>query len=223
MATTPRKPQPTRVRRPRVAGATRPRPGVTRGSGTSLRKPAAVAKPATPIEAPEPAAETPPRRLRWLHVAILAAIAATLAVFAVVAWQRPGADVDNEAYVDTAATSQVKAETEHALQAISQYSFDKMDDWVAASHAVLTDSMKADFDKTVDVTKQAAAQARTVTQVHVSDVAVNQLQGDHAEVAAYLVVSVENNGTAAGSSQGPQLVRMQKVGDRWLLAAVILD
>ena len=49
------------------------------------------------------------------------------------------------------------------------------------------------------------------------------LDATHAEVLAYLTVSVENDGVAMGSSSGPQLIHMQKVDGNWLLSEVVLQ
>ena len=75
----------------------------------------------------------------------------------------------------------------------------------------------------VDVTKSAAVQSKTTTQAKVDDVGVSLLDDTHAEVLAFLTVSVENDGVAMGSSSGPELIHMQKVGDKWLLSEVVLQ
>ena len=154
---------------------------------------------------------------------ILGVVAVVLGLFAVVAWMQPGANVENRAYVDNAATDEVKAAASNALSTISTYAWDKMDEWPDRAKSVLTADMQEQFDKTVDVTKSAAVQSKTTTQAKVDEVGVSLLDATHAEVLAFLTVSVENDGVAMGSSSGPQLIHMQNVDGNWLLSEVVLQ
>ncbi|HEY5852495.1 MAG TPA: mammalian cell entry protein [Aldersonia sp.] len=159
----------------------------------------------------------------WRWAVVLGVVAVVLGLFAVVASFEPGANVENRAYVDNAATDEVKAAASNALTTIATYSYDNIDEWPDRARSVLTDDMQEQFDKTVDVTRSAAVQSRTSTQARVDEVGVSLLDASHAEVLAFLTVSVENDGVAMGSSAGPQLIRMQKVDDDWLLSEVVLQ
>ena len=173
-------------------------------------------------------AEAPPSRrrrpsLQTSLIAAVVAVAVLVGVATIVQKLYFDSKVSNQAYVDNAATDEVKAAAANALTAISGYDFDKIDEWPDAARAVLTDEMKQDFDKTVDVTKSAALQAKTSTEVQVDPVGVTLLEDERAEVLAFMTVSVTNDGQAQGSSSGPQLIRMQKVDGRWLLSEVVLQ
>lgn len=159
----------------------------------------------------------------WRRPITLAVTAAVLGAFAVVASFEPGANAENRAYVDVALTDEVKAAASNALTTVSTYSWERIDEWPVRARAVLTAGMQQRFDGTVDATKAAAVQSETSTQGRVEEVGVSWLDAEHAEVLAYLTVEVDNGGGPVGSSSGTKLVRMQKVGDAWLMSEVVLQ
>lgn len=162
----------------------------------------------------------PGSRLGWRLVAVLGAVAVVLAAFAVVAAFRPGTTVSNTAFVDIAATSEVTDATRSALETLYAYAPDTIDQYPDRAHAVLTDSMKEEFDKTVEPTVSAVKQTGTSTTVQLSDVGVKVLDGDRAELIVNMTVSAEMNGVAQDSASGPLIVQMEKVGDVWLLSDI---
>lgn len=162
----------------------------------------------------------PGSRLGWRLVAVLGAVAVVLAAFAVVAAFRPGTKVSNTAFVDIAATSEVTDATRSALETLYAYAPDTIDQYPDRAHAVLTDSMKEEFDKTVEPTVSAVKQTGTSTTVQLSDVGVKVLDGDRAELIVNMTVSAEMNGVAQDSASGPLIVQMEKVGDVWLLSDI---
>ena len=203
-------------RRPKVAGTNRPVVDrVVEDAPTPTVRLGKAEKKLVPAPPPTPTFRD------WKLTFILAAAALVLSVFALIAYFKPGADVTNEAFVDNPATEQVKAAAANAIVTLAQYKYDKIDDWRNAGSQVFTDKMKDEFDKTADATKDFAVQSHTSTTARVDDVGVTALDGDRAEVIVFVAVSVDRDGVAVESRQGPQVVRMEKVGDKWLLAEVV--
>ncbi|PTR31335.1 Mce-associated membrane protein [Rhodococcus sp. OK519] len=156
----------------------------------------------------------------WKLVAGLAVAAIVLAAFAVVAAFKPGVDVSNTAYVDAGGTAEVTEAARTALNTLYSYSPDTIDEYPGKARAVLTENMRGEFDKTIDPTVAAVKQGGTSTTVQVTDVGVKVLDGDRAELIANVTVSAESNGAAQDSASGPLIVRMEKVGDVWLLSDI---
>ncbi|MGW0042762.1 hypothetical protein [Rhodococcus sp. NPDC003348] len=167
-------------------------------------------------DAADPAAE----RRGWRRVAVIGVAALALAAFALLAAFRPGADVSNRAWVDTSATTQVAAAARGAIQTLYTYKFDTVDQDFDNARAVLTDSMRTEFDQTAQVTRDAVIQTKTATEAQVTDIGVKLLSDDRAELVASMNVSASNDGVAQGSAAGPLSVTMSKVGDIWLLSDI---
>ncbi|RVW10224.1 mammalian cell entry protein [Prescottella agglutinans] len=159
-------------------------------------------------------------RLGWRLVAVLGAAAVVAAAFAAVAAFRPGAQVSNTAYVDIATTSEVTEATRAALTTLYAYAPDFVDQYPDRARGVLTENMRAEFDKTVDPTVSAVKQSGTSTTVELSDVGVKVLDGDRAELIVNMTVSAEANGVAQDSASGPLIVQMEKVDGVWLLSDI---
>jgi Mce-associated membrane protein len=194
----------------------------------ALQPAAAVESPQGEAEQVEPGAKAEPQSRRpnnplQLAVALFVVLLVLIGIAAVVAKVAFDATISNQAYVDNAATDEVKAAAENALTTITAYKFDDMDGWADRSREVLTEDMRADFDKTVDVTKSAAQQSKTSTEAKVEPTGVTLLDGDQAEVLAFLTVSVTNDGVAQGSSSGPEVARMSKVDGTWVLSEIVLQ
>lgn len=167
-------------------------------------------------DAGDPAAE----RRGWRRVAVIGVAALALAAFALLAAFRSGADVSNRAWVDTSATTQVAAAARGAIQTLYTYKFDTVDQDFDNARAVLTDSMRTEFDQTAQVTRDAVIQTKTATEAQVTDIGVKLLSDDRAELVASMNVSASNDGVAQGSAAGPLSVTMSKVGDIWLLSDI---
>jgi len=226
------------ARRPKVAGTGSGRPGsdvrpATVDAVSDADGPTAVgvalvdqARPTAPISAPgaeEPGTGAGASRFggpRARLVAVLGAVAVVLAVFAVIAAFRPGADVANTAYVDAGGTAEVTEAARSALNTLYTYSPDTIDEYPDRARGVLTDHMRGEFDKTIDPTVAAVKQGGTATTVQVTDVGVKVLDGDRAELITNVTVSAESNGVAQDSASGPLIVRMEKVGGVWLLSDI---
>ena len=156
----------------------------------------------------------------WRPVAVVGAVAVLLAVFAAVAAFRPGADVSNVAWVDTAATQEVTEAAKVAIETMHGYDYRTIDEDFAQIRGLLTPERLEEFDSTADVTKKAAVETRTVTEVMVEHIGTTMLDGTRAEVAAYINVSATGDGIAQGSAAAPLLVRMEKSDGRWLVSEI---
>ncbi|MBM4547820.1 mammalian cell entry protein, partial [Rhodococcus hoagii] len=168
-------------RRPKIAGTGGGRPGsevraAEVDGDSNLGGPAAVGvavvDDARPVDSAPPVGEGqtgtgptraggPSRRL----LAILGAVAAVLAAFAVVAAFEPGADVANTAYVDIGGTAEVSDAARSALNTLYTYSPDTIDAYPEQARKVLTENMRGEFDKTIDPTVAAVKQGGTATTV----------------------------------------------------------
>ncbi|MFE3290191.1 hypothetical protein [Rhodococcus sp. NPDC059234] len=168
----------------------------------------------------EAAGATASDRAAWKPVVAIGAVAVVLGAFAVLAAFEPGADVSNRAWVDTSETSKVTADAKHAIETLYTYKFDTVDQDFDNARAVLTDNMRAEFDKTAKVTRDAVVQTKTATVAQVTDIGAKLLSSDQAELVASMNVSASNDGQAQGSAEGPLSVTMTKVGDTWLLSDI---
>ncbi|MCA1006118.1 mammalian cell entry protein [Rhodococcus hoagii] len=190
--------------RPKVAGVSLAKPGVS----------------PTPGEDEPGAGASRFGGPKWRLVAVLGAAAVVLAVFAVIAAFKPGAEVANTAYVDAGGTAEVTEAARSALNTLYTYSPDTIDAYPEQARKVLTENMRGEFDKTIDPTVAAVKQGGTSTTVQVTDVGVKVLDGDRAELITNVTVSAESNGVAQDSASGPLIVRMEKVGGVWLLSDI---
>ena len=156
----------------------------------------------------------------WRTVAIVGAVAVALGAFAAVAAWKPGADVDNLAWVDQGLTSEVTAAATEAIETLSSYNHESIDEDFDRIRSVLNEEKLAEFEQTAETTKSAAIQTRTATEAMVTDIGVSWLEPDRAEVLAHLNVSATGDGIAQGSVAGPILVRLEKTDGEWLLSYI---
>ncbi|MCP2277680.1 hypothetical protein [Nocardia amikacinitolerans] len=201
------------TRRPKVTSA---RPTASRDVPTREKQSAAAER--------RPRRFTPPR-LRsarsWAPVATALVAAVLLAGFAVVAAQRPGVPDENQAFLDTSATEEVRAAADHALRTIYGYDIEHIDDYEAAVRQVVTGEMLADLDEFAATTIDAIRQARTSADAKADPIGVTMLTEDRAELLVNLVVSATKDGVAQQSVAGPVVLRMQKVDGRWLAGGIV--
>jgi Mce-associated membrane protein len=169
---------------------------------------------------PQAVGEERSGRPSWMPVVAVAVVAVVLGALAVVAALRPGASDSNIAWVDQAETAAVTEAAAHAIEAMHGYDFETIDEDFAEIRELLTDERRAEFDSTAQVTKDAAVQTRTVTEVNVAHIGARMIDESHAEIAAYINVSATGDGVAQGSAAAPLLVRMEKADGRWLVSEI---
>ncbi len=206
------------------------KPAPAAGDGTPAEHP--TESPAEPVDPPSPAEPVDPAeppagdagRSRasggWRPVIVVGAVAAVLAVIAAVAAFRPGAEVSNVAWVDTAETREVTEAAKVAIETMHGYDYRTIDEDFGRIRELLTPERLEEFDSTADVTKKAAIDTRTVTEVMVEHIGATMLDDTRAEVAAYINVSATGDGIAQGSAAAPLLVRMEKSDGRWLVSEI---
>jgi len=207
------KPTPTR-RRPKVAGTDRPRPEIT------AEAPAPQAATPRPVDLSKPAAGTGRTRLSWTLVAVLGIVAIALGAFAFVAYEKPGASVDNLAFVDNSDTQQVRAQVEAAVATLYTYDPAQMDGYPDTVRPLLTDKMRCFFDATLDSTKQFVAQTQAKSDIHVDAIGVSFLDDDRAEAIVSVTSSWSGPGQEPGSEQRQMVVSVEKSGDDWLVSDI---
>ncbi|MBS9375818.1 hypothetical protein GON09_004839 [Rhodococcus sp. B50] len=174
----------------------------------------------SPPESPSDDTSTSPSVGSRRPVVVVGAVAVVLAVIAVVAAFRPGAEVSNVAWVDTAKTREVTEAAKIAIETMHGYDYRTIDEDFGQIRELLTPERLEEFDSTADVTKKAAVDTRTVTEVMVEHIGATMLDDTHAEVAAYINVSATGDGIAQGSAAAPLLVRMEKSDGRWLVSEI---
>ncbi|MFC8042412.1 hypothetical protein [Nocardia sp. NPDC057353] len=181
---------------------------------------AAGGGPASAAPAGESTAPTSGLRGWGVPVACVLA-AAVLAGFAVVAALRPGVPDGDKAFVDTAATEEVRAAADNALKTIYAYDVTAIDGYPDAVRQVVTGDMLKDLDQFAPTTIEAIKQSQTSATAAADPIGVTLLTDDRAELLVNLVVSATKDGAAQQSVAGPVVLRMQKVDGRWLAAEIV--
>ncbi|MEV0296772.1 hypothetical protein [Nocardia sp. NPDC050710] len=230
----------TSKRRPATSAAgSTARPTARSVAGTRTTRPTATTgtrKPAVPGVRTETDSAAPRgrfsgvRRLRlprggtgssWTVVVGCLVAAVLVTGFAVLAAFRPGVNDSNKAFLDSAATEEVRAAADHALRTIYGYDIKNIDGYEAAVRSVVTGTMLSDLDKFSGTTVDAIKQAQTSADAKADPIGVTLLTDDRAELLVNLVVSATKGGVAQQSVSGPVVLRMQKVDGRWLASDIV--
>ncbi|GGC76890.1 hypothetical protein GCM10011410_32720 [Hoyosella rhizosphaerae] len=130
------------------------------------------------------------------------------------------ASQDNNAFIDSAGTLAVQDRAEAALAGIFSYSYQTLDEDFDTARAFLTESMREDYESTIETTRQAAEQREASVQMAVRRSGVVSLTRDAAEVLALAVVSTETGGIPDQQFSGPILVDLALVDGEWLVDAI---
>ena len=198
-----------------------------------IRKvPRAAAAEPVEVGGADPGAETPgtttttttTARRRGLRGAVVVlALAVLLGAFAVVASFKPGTatTADNTAFVDTAATGEVAAAAINAVQKTYSYSFSTIGSDLTAATDLMTPDMASKHQANIATIKDAVTQAKTTSKAQVTADGVRTLQGDRAEVVAFVVVTSDNGGTALAPVPLRFTAQMQRVGGTWKLSGLV--
>ncbi|QCB52339.1 hypothetical protein E5720_14325 [Rhodococcus sp. PAMC28707] len=178
------------------------------------------ADPAEPVDAPKVGAVTTSKRTNWKPVIVVGIVAVVLAAFAVVAAFRPGATIDNQAWVDQGATSEATRAATDAVVTLYSYKDTTIDEDFDRARTYLNPQMLSDFNEAAETTKSAVQQTRTATEASLTDIGVTILEDDMAELVANLNVSATREGVAQGNAEGPITINLEKVDGKWLLSAL---
>ncbi len=183
---------------------------------------------AAEVAGDDPGAETPVPpivRRRGLPVAaVLLTLAVLLGAVAVVASFKPGVTATtggNTAFVDTAATSEVAAAAINAVQKTYSYTFTTIGSDLTAATALMTPDMASKHQANIATIKDAVTQAKTTSKAQVTADGVRTLQGDRAEVVAFVVVTSDNGGTALAPVPLRFTAQMQRVDGTWKLSGLV--
>ncbi len=175
---------------------------------------------AEPVDAPKADAVTASNRTNWKPVVAVGAVAVVLAACAVVAAFRPGATIDNQAWVDQGATSEATRAATDAVVTLYSYKDTTIDEDFDRARSYLNPQMLSDFDKAAETTKSAVQQTQTATEASLTDIGVAILEDGKAELVANLNVSATQAGVAQGNAEGPITINLEKVDGKWLLSAL---
>lgn len=169
-----------------------------------------------------PTAVATPDRPLWpllvaLGVAVLLAV--TFAVLDLTARSAPSAA--NTALSDVGATAAVAAQLGDALETVYSYDFARLDENERAARAVITPDFAADFDALFGQVRELAPDQQAVVSATVTVSAVKSIEGDRAELVAFL----DQRATRAADAQQLEAAgRLTVVGQRedgiWKIAEV---
>ncbi|WP_231390287.1 hypothetical protein [Nocardia sp. CNY236] len=175
--------------------------------------------------APDRSSESDVRRPRRGVTAGLLVAAVLLGGFAWIAAQRPGvdspADPSNQAFVNDAATQEVRAAAAHALGTIYSVDQENIEAYRGNVEQVLTEEMFEAQDEFTGYTLAQFERAQAGADAVADPIAVSLLTDDRAELLVNLIVSTTKDGVAQQSSYNPGVVHMQKVDGRWLVSDII--
>ena len=128
--------------------------------------------------------------------------------------------VDNQAFVDQAATDEVLTAATTNVQRLVAIDHEKLDEYHDSLGEFLTPALVEELDKNWSALRDSYEQTATTVDAQVSEAGVSYLQGDKAEVLLVQDVSMMRDGTAAGSTSGTYLVGLDKVDGVWKLSRI---
>ncbi|SEP51452.1 hypothetical protein [Amycolatopsis saalfeldensis] len=124
----------------------------------------------------------------------------------------------NQALTDVSTTADVTSAVSLALNKVFSYSYDKTDVTEKAADVVLRGKARDSYDKLfADVLRMAPAQ-KIVLASRVSEISVQQLDGDHAQLLAFLDQSATRADNGTTSTAAAQLsVTAECVNGSWVV------
>ena len=172
-----------------------------------------------------PAAETDPaRRRRGVPARALAVGALVVGLAAAGAGAylltEPGVDVQNQAFVDRAATDEVLAAATANVQRLVAIDHRTLDDYHATLGEFLTPNLVEQLEENWPTLRETYEQSETRVDARVREAGLSFLEGDRAEVLLVQDVSMERGGAAAGSTSGTYLVGLDRVDGVWKLSRI---
>jgi Mce-associated membrane protein len=174
------------------------------------------------IDEEESTVEEQPRRRLLLPVLLLvvAALLAGAGGWLTISAQhaRSSAAAVNRALVDPAATAEVSAAVSTALNKIFSYSYDKTQVTEQAAADVLRGGALTTYRQLFDQVRTLAPQQKLVLATRVVNIAVAYLNGDRAQVLAFLDQSATRADTNSTSAAAAQLsVTAKREGNKWVI------
>lgn len=178
-------------------------------------------------DATAPAASSAPRRSRPVTAALALAgvlLVAALVVGGVALVSDGGTTQDaptaNVALVDPAATAEASAATVTILQTAYSYTWSSIDADLDNAVALMTPEMATQHRASFASIRQVVTDSQTTTQATVVQNGVKLLDGDRAEVIAFVTVGGDNAGTALQTAGYRFTANLLRVDGRWLLSGL---
>jgi Mce-associated membrane protein len=207
----------------------KPRPG-PRPSGkrraTGSARPADLAGAETEVaEKPQPRRAVTPQTTLTVAIglAVLAVILAGLAV-----WFRgeansrsDGADVNNKALIDAAASSEVSGQVQKAVESSFSYNYTDLDSTAKAVKDNLAGKALCQYDKLYGQVQKLAPEQKLVLTTRVVKVGITRLEADRASMLVFLDQTTtradQNQTTASGAQIG---VDAERQGGKWRITNI---
>lgn len=126
----------------------------------------------------------------------------------------------NVALVNAPDTQQVGAATIDVLQKAYSYNYATIDADFVGAEAAMTPEMVNEHRANFDNIRKVAVQSKTAVKATGISDAVRLLEGDRAEVIAFVVVTGDNGGTALQPSGYRFTASMLRNNGKWLLSAL---
>jgi len=161
-------------------------------------------------------------RTNWVPAIVVGAVAVVLVAFAAVAAVKPGTEVDNMAWVDQGASSEVTRAASKGLTALYRYNWETIDEDLESARAFMGPDLQEETNQFLDAIKSGAEQTQTATEVDVMDIGLVRLESDRAELLANMNVSSTRAGVAYDSVMFPIVVNMETLDGRWVVSATEL-
>ncbi|ORM32225.1 hypothetical protein [Williamsia sp. 1135] len=161
--------------------------------------------------------------LTWRKVAAVATVAVVFAVLAVVLALKPGAKTEsNDAFLDAAATSELKAQAGERMCTVLGVDPVKFDDWAARAKAALTGEYINEFNEYLQANRDLATQTGQGAECKVDLIGISNMDDTRANVIGTFVLSNTQQGVAVLGT--PNLARvdvgLQKVDGQWLISRI---
>ncbi|WP_084837482.1 hypothetical protein [Williamsia sp. 1138] len=161
--------------------------------------------------------------LTWRKVAAVATVAVVFAVLAVVLAFKPGAKTEsNDAFLDAAATSELKAQAGERMCTVLGVDPVKFDDWAARAKAALTGEYINEFNEYLQANRDLATQTGQGAECKVDLIGISNMDDTRANVIGTFVLSNTQQGVAVLGT--PNLARvdvgLQKVDGQWLISRI---
>ena len=132
----------------------------------------------------------------------------------------PGVDVDNQAFVDQAATDEVLTAASTNVQRLVAIDHETLDEYHDSLGEFLTPSLVTELDENWPALRESYEQSATTVDAQVREAGLAYLDGDKAEVLLVQDVSISRDGAAAGSTSGTYLVGLDRIDGVWKLSRI---
>lgn len=130
-----------------------------------------------------------------------------------------GGSAANKALSDTGATTDVVTQVTRDMQAVSSYKYTDLAGAQKAGQAVSTGAFLDDYNKLFEQVKAQAPAQKAVVSGAVVKIGVRQLQGDNAELLAFLTQTTTRADTNQSNSVGlVYTVDATRSGGKWLIS-----